>query len=75
MIQGTQKVNAVYPAQYEQQESQILEQIVARRKAFMDRYGSAEQQYTQKEFKPAARNAITEAKETGMISALFQGDP
>jgi len=36
-----------YP--YAQQEAQLLAQIAARRKAYMQKYGNAEQQFTQQQ--------------------------
>jgi hypothetical protein len=69
---------AGYPAAYAQQESQVLQQIAARRKAFLQQADQNEQQFTgaapqQSEMIPkrAAPGAMEEEK---VINDLFAGD-
>jgi hypothetical protein len=61
-----------YPQQYVNQEQQLLAQIAARRKAFMQKTGQAEQQYVKK---GGAPNTLgDEYADAGEGDDLFKGN-
>jgi hypothetical protein len=61
-----------YPQQYVNQEQQLLAQIAARRKAFLQRSGRAEQQYVQKGGGP--NELGDQYEDPGDGDDLFKGD-
>lgn len=62
-----------YPKQYENQEEQVLAQIAARRKAFMQKAGQAEQQFVKKG--PTGANLLGDTySDPGDGDDLFKGD-
>jgi hypothetical protein len=61
-----------YPKQYADQEAQLLAQIAARRKAFLQRTGQAEQQYVKK---GGGENELGDQyNDPGEGDDLFKGD-
>ena len=75
MVHGGSGTNSEYPSQYADQEAAILEQIVARRKAYMQRFGNAEQRYMQQGGNPQQVNAIRDNSEQEFnVDNLFEGD-
>jgi hypothetical protein len=67
-----------YPAAYAQQEAQVLQQIAARRRAFLQRAGQNEQQFTGAAPQPAEMvqqsSVPTASGEEKIIKDLFAGD-
>jgi hypothetical protein len=61
-----------YPKAYADQEQQLLAQIAARRRAFMQKAGQAEQQYTEKRSSPNGLG--DEYNDPGTGDNLFEGD-
>jgi len=64
-----------YPDAFEAQEAQMLAQIAARRRAYMQRYGNAESTYTNAEPNPANDNGeppVQAGSEEKMIDDLFR---
>lgn len=67
-----------YPAAYAQQEAQVLEQISARRRAFLQRAGQNEQQFTQaapQQAEMVQQSSVpTGSREAKAMKDLFSGD-
>jgi hypothetical protein len=67
-----------YPAAYAQQEAQVLQQISARRRAFMERAGQAEQQFTgaaPQQTEMVQKSSVPSASgEQKAVEDLFEGD-
>jgi hypothetical protein len=67
-----------YPPAYAQQEEQVLQQISARRKAFMERSGQAEQQFTgaaPQQTEMVQKSSVpTASGEQKAVNDLFGGD-
>jgi hypothetical protein len=62
-----------YPDAFEAQEAQLLAQISARRKAYMQRYGKAEQQFTSTQGAPETGVSPRDAKsEEEMVTGIFR---
>jgi hypothetical protein len=62
-----------YPEEYEDQEEQVLAQIAARRKAFMQKAGQAEEQYVKKG--PSGANLLGDRyNDPGDGDDLFKGN-
>jgi hypothetical protein len=68
---GNYNMPQEYP--YAQQEAQLLAQISARRKAYMQRYGKAEQQFTSTQGAPETGVSPRDAKsEEEMVTGIFR---
>ena len=61
-----------YPDAFEAQEAQLLAQLSARRKAYMQRYGQAEQQFTSTQGTPDAGEPRDATSEEKMVQGLFR---